>query len=886
MLSTPNGTVVQGVVAGLDGQFQITDIEPGDYKIEVRYIAYLGFELDMTLAAGDVRTVNAVLTQERININTVVVTASRGAEKVLDSPASISVIDAADVQQDVSLSTGATLRNTLGVDLAQTSLDRMQISLRGFNAANTGTVYVLNDYRQPVGSGGLVLYSALPSITLDIDRVEVVRGPASALYGAGGDEGVIHFLTKNPFEYPGTTFSVTAGEQSTFSGEYRHAGVVGDRVGYKVTALYTQADEWQLDPNDALDAFQLSRDAMPRTYDYTKLTVNGMLQYRFGDALSITANTGYSELSGPILTGFSTLQGKGMGTTYAQLRIRANNFFAQGFGNWARTGESFSYITGLPLIQNGARYGAQMQFDLNSPDERTRFIFGADLDHAFVDSEGTISGRFEDADDLTVFGGYAQSSLTLSPKVDFTFTLRGDWSNVSEEFQLSPRAALVFTPMPGQTLRATFNRAFAAPKGTEYFLDLVGQTTPLGPTKNLMVVARGAQGFTFDKFRQTNAARFYLPVDGFFGQDFDVNAMPLLPIYGAAAGNGLVDAIRTNTQAQLTEMQRNLLADLFGFTALQGLLGPGATTSATDLGVPGGEEGFISVDEPEDRSPLKLTTTQTIEAGYKGLLGGSSLLTFDVFYTKKENFIGPQAIVTPFVYLNGEGLSQDVAMALGTVFSTSTDPAVQNLLAGLGATGLSAQQVAGILGGFVGGAFGNQPVAVVQTDQEVLAPGTENTVGAITSIQNFGSIDYWGIDISYEFLPSNNFSLFANVSLLSDDLFDNKELGEENPSAELALNASAFKAKVGIDYLFDSGFSINTFGRYGKGFPVRSGALYGEVESHFIMDLGAGYDLGNLAPGLRFDLMVQNVLNNKHRQFIGAPLIGRMALARLTYQFE
>ena len=68
-------------------------------------------------------------------------------------------------------------------------------------------------------------------------------------------------------------------------------------------------------------------------------------------------------------------------------------------------------------------------------------------------------------------------------------------------------------------------------------------------------------------------------------------------------------------------------------------------------------------------------------------------------------------------------------------------------------------------------------------------------------------------------------------------------------------------------------------------FPVVSGPYVGDVESYVVFDVGAGYDLSRVAPGLRIDATVQNVLDNERREFIGAPQIGRLALARLTYSF-
>jgi iron complex outermembrane receptor protein len=81
-------------------------------------------------------------------------------------------------------------------------------------------------------------------------------------------------------------------------------------------------------------------------------------------------------------------------------------------------------------------------------------------------------------------------------------------------------------------------------------------------------------------------------------------------------------------------------------------------------------------------------------------------------------------------------------------------------------------------------------------------------------------------------------------------------------------------------------FSINMAGRYIRGFPVRAGLLTGRVDPYFILDAGIGHDFGSRIPGLRLDAMVQNVLNNEHREFVGAPRIGRLALIRLSYTIE
>ncbi|MCH7675465.1 hypothetical protein IH879_11000, partial [candidate division KSB1 bacterium] len=179
-------------------------------------------------------------------------------------------------------------------------------------------------------------------------------------------------------------------------------------------------------------------------------------------------------------------------------------------------------------------------------------------------------------------------------------------------------------------------------------------------------------------------------------------------------------------------------------------------------------------------------------------------------------------------------------------------------------------------------------VGVVQTDQDPVP-------GEITgAYRNFGDIDFWGIDVSLHFLASSRLSFFRNASYVSDDFFDDTELGETDSGLFQALNATKFKVKGGFSYSIPKGFTFNASGRYTKAYPVASGPYIGGLpitnfrdigglENYFLLDVGAGFDFSRAASGLRLDFTVQNVLDNKHREFIGAPQIGRLALARFTY---
>ena len=187
----------QGTATDFDGNYSITGLDPGTYTIVFSFIGYQNQEIDVTLTAGETRTLDAAM-QAGIELDPIQVTAGRRQEKALDAPASIDVITARELQQNVGPSSVSALRNVTGVDMSQTGIDRREVVLRGFNNAFSGASYILTDYRQAaVPSLNVNLHSIMPNMTIDLERVEVVRGPGSALYGAGVDAGVVHYFTKH-----------------------------------------------------------------------------------------------------------------------------------------------------------------------------------------------------------------------------------------------------------------------------------------------------------------------------------------------------------------------------------------------------------------------------------------------------------------------------------------------------------------------------------------------------------------------------------------------------------------------------------------------------------------------------------------------------------------
>ncbi len=907
-----NSEVEQGTTTDVDGNFEIADIPPGKYVLEMRFIGYRERRITMTLEAGESRDIDAELELESESLETVVVSASRQREKILDAPASISVLQPEQIRREVTTSSVEALRSAPGVDMAQTGVDRREVSLRGFNEAYASSIHVLTDYREAsVPALGVNAYSVMPSIPLDLSRVEVVRGPGSALYGPGVDSGVIHFFTKDPFQEPGTAVSVAGGSRSFVNTQIRQAGVIGDDVGYKVTAQFSRADEWSLNPDNPKDAAEIARyrfyqdpndpalqnrtfargdfdgdgdeEAQLRREDlYFKYNVNGMLKYRFGGETSVTLNGGYSSLKSTFQSGVGTIQTNGFGYSYGQLRFERGEFFAQAYLNRNHSVDPFVYGSGRATTDEGLQWNGQVQHSFGLSSLSTEVVAGADLNLTRPRTNGLVLGRNEGRDDINEYGGYVQTTTDLADPLSLTLAGRADYNNVVGTLQFSPRAALVYNLTPAHSVRASYNQAFSSPGVNSLFLDVPAQQRSLGGGRELVFQGLGAaDGFEFDNFRNDRTVRFFLP--GNFGNSIPLSQYPVKPVYGAAAqefanqlNSGSLPDPFSDLSSQAKQAYVSLLSTVAQTTDATQLTSPPDSEDGVVLGIPDDSEfGYRSVDGPSDIDPLKQTTTQTFELGYKGTIADRIRLNIDGYYEQKENFVGPQRIESPFVYLNPQFISSDLQSKV------QSDPQLAQTLQDFQqASGLSEQRIFELLTG----TFGQTPSAVVQPDEQVLPDGgNANQVGALLTYRNFGQVEYWGIDASIEADLSDTFTAFGNVSFVSDDFFDNEELDESDTSLNLALNAPALKTKGGFDYGLPAGFSVGTTVHYVDGFPVRSGPYVGDVEAYTLLDVRAGYNIPAV-PGLNLTLTGKNVLDNRHREFVGAPALGRMLMARITYE--
>lgn len=179
-----------------------------------------------------------------------VVSASRVSESPVLAPNSTTVVTAQDIRMSGVTSIGELLRRAGGVDVMTLTGGDTQVSIRGLNQRLSNKVVVLLNGRSVYFDFlGVTVFHMLPITVEDIERIEIIRGPASALYGADAFTGVINIITHEPGR--GRSFvSGSVGEQNSARGAFRLSGRSG-LLAYRVSGVAERADNYQLSADPA-----------------------------------------------------------------------------------------------------------------------------------------------------------------------------------------------------------------------------------------------------------------------------------------------------------------------------------------------------------------------------------------------------------------------------------------------------------------------------------------------------------------------------------------------------------------------------------------------------------------------------------------------------------
>ena len=915
----PGGKI--GTATGEDGRFRLEGLPAGEYQLSVTHIGYRPLTREGVGIVGGEQELMLTLETGIIFLDQNVVSASRRQEKVLEAPASVAVVEAHEIRNRPALSVVEHVRDLPGVDFSQTGLAQSNVVVRGFNNVFSGALLTLTDNRiARVPSLRLNAYNFIPVTNDDIERIEVVLGPGSALYGPNSANGVMHIITRSPFNSAGTSAQVGLGERSVRQVSVRHAGAAGDRLGYKVSAQHYTGMDWEYEDPEEVRARAANPAIKPRSFDIERQSAEARLDYRATDELTAILAAGYNKGNQIELTGLGAGQAQDWVYNYVQLRLLYKNWFAQVFQNGSNAGDTFTLRDGQSVVDKSKLTAFQLQHSVVLG-VRQRFTYGADVLLTRPDTEGTITGGNEDYDQINEFGAYVQSETALSEMLDLVVALRYDDHNRIPEGEISPRVGLVFKPQETQILRLTYNHAFATPSSSNLYLDLRSRQDAfgigaafepsLGFAPAIDIRAQGtyregfASGWTFARsgngrpqFRSP-----FAPVAGMDPADFiDLGDPVFTNVMWGLGRRGVLSRLNTPLFMGLAETQIGVLQELDqeeAEAAAQQLLGgldalvPAQLTGLDNAMLmlnlekvaAGVSAPFDPVADVVDVPLTRSTTTETFELGYKGVIGAKLVVAADLYHTRIQDFVSPIQVQTPNVFLDPASLGAALGVSIGDALALAENAGLAAAVAPL-----DSLVVPGTLEGDREGLRNGSPVDEIAT---LFAGGAASIpFGTVTPEQaydptavmltyrNFGEISLNGLDVNLAYFPSDQWSLTGSYSYVDNTLFE-----KVDGIADIALNAPGNKYKLGTSYTLDQPqLTLGAQWRYVGAFRQESGVFVGDVDAYSLLDLNASCLLpfGN---NLRLGVDVSNALDTKHRTFIGAPEIGRLVFGQLGVAF-
>ncbi|RKG73863.1 TonB-dependent receptor domain-containing protein, partial [Corallococcus terminator] len=419
--------------------------------------------------AGDTSDQGLVPYEERV------VTASRRAQSSLEAPNATTVITAEDIRLSGATTLPELLRRVPGADVMAMGVGSSNVSLRGFNQRLANKVLVLVDGRTEYQDFlGLTLWAGLPVGLEEIDRIEVIRGPGSALYGANAMLGVINIITQAPGTGRRARFSALAGGGNTVQGSFVSHGQNG-ALRYRASAAYRQEDKWTLDYGSGRPDFALvgpdpevglrgARGNLSTVYSFsegravglsggvhrytTEAYPLGLLRNYYIDALGAYAKADV-ELGSVKLKAFWNHLSGDAGPQYEAIGQRS-----------LTTNVASNVFNGEALYARGFELAGEHQVNIGVEGRLKRVAFGY-LDGlreefhaaAFIQDEWRIVQPLR---------------LVVSYRVDRHPLLNKGNPGIAQ----SPRLSAVFQPIEGHAFRASVATAFREPTFLESYTRL------------------------------------------------------------------------------------------------------------------------------------------------------------------------------------------------------------------------------------------------------------------------------------------------------------------------------------------------------------------------------------------------------------------------------
>ena len=481
-------------------------------------------------------------------MNIEVTSVSKKEQKLSQVAAAIFVISAEDIRRSGATNIPDLLRMVPGLDVAQINANTWAISARGFNLQFANKLLVLIDGRAvytPLFGG--VNWDTQDVPLEDIERIEVIRGPGGAVWGANAVNGVINIITKRAADTHGGLLVAGGGNIDQGVGTAQYGGNAGKESDYRIFAKYLNDDHFpDLNGQNGLDGWHMLHggfrvDSNLSTKD--SLTTQGDLYT--GSEGAVIVHSVFNPPGNVNVERLSELSGGNiLSRWHHTFSDRSDTTFQFYFDRYTRTGPN------AREVRNTFDFDFQHHFAWGS---RQDLIWGLGYRHTADQTLGTIDEAFipeDKAGDL--FTTFIQDQITLKPDRMFLTVGTKLENSYFTGFDLEPTARIAWTPSTRHTFWAAVSRASRTPTRRDEDLSATLAALP-GPAEVVLLGSTNTKSEHVIAYELGYRAQLFdrlsLDTTVFFNNYSSLQSIELLPdvvqsnppllIHRETFGNGL-----------------------------------------------------------------------------------------------------------------------------------------------------------------------------------------------------------------------------------------------------------------------------------------------------------------------------------------------------------
>lgn len=674
-----------GAITDASGHFYITNIPEGKTVVQFSLMGYETVEYTLNVVADSTYQLRPILKEEGILLNNIVVSGNKYETKQKETASMVNVVSPILIEQVGAENIGQVLDYQTGLRLEETCQNCGAPSLR-INGLEGQYTQILMDSR-PILSSLASVYGLEQIPTGMVDRIEVIRGGGSALFGGNAVAGVVNIITKEPKQNSidlAHTASLVGGQAWDNNTNLNGTYVTSDsKIGVSIFGTHHSRDAYDADGDGFSELCKLNNATVGlrsyfKTGLYSKITLEYHHLYEFrrgGDSLSlpadqanITEQTEHNIDAGSLQFDWHSPNKLHYFSLYSSAQyIQRSSYYGT-----HKNPNAYGNTTDITAVVGGQYRFSWMQNTVLPAD------VSAGIEYTYDNLHDQMLGYHRDMrQEIGIIGGYLQNEWK-NKHLSLLVGARLDKHSLMKQVVCSPRASVRYTPIPEIVLRATYASGYRAPQAYDEDLHVGavgGEVSLIALDPNLRPEYSHSVSLSTDMYKDFGAWETNLTLEGFFTRINDV--FTLVDIGHDEMGNLL--RLRTNSSGayvgglnvEAKVAYRNLFTFQLGYTFQKSQYIDPVTWSEDPAIAP--QTRMFRTPDHYGYALATVTPFKGFNITLNGKVTGSMLVQHAAGYIEQD-----QEKVTPTFWDLGAKLSYDIP--LYKLYTLQVNAGVKNVL--------------------------------------------------------------------------------------------------------------------------------------------------------------------------------------------------------------